>query len=114
MGERRIDGIADGWAGEHPMLKKEGGQREGKGWRVGERGSRILVEVATAYAITKVLLPVRILVSVWGTPWFARTFIGRVGGLFGRGGRKAASSGSGAAGTGATAGGAVDKAGKNL
>ena len=30
---------------------------------------------ATAYAITKVLLPLRLLLSVWGTPWFARFFI---------------------------------------
>jgi hypothetical protein len=47
-----------------------------KRWHVGEKGGKILVEVATAYAITKVLLPVRILVSVWATPWFARVFWG--------------------------------------
>ena len=39
-------------------------------------GTRIVIEVATAYAITKVLLPVRILGSVWATPWFARTVLG--------------------------------------
>jgi len=55
-----------------------------KRWHVGEAGGRILVEVATAYAITKVLLPARILVSVWGTPWFARVVLGRVKGVFGR------------------------------
>jgi hypothetical protein len=55
-----------------------------KKWHVGEKGSRILIEVATAYAITKVFLPVRILLSVWATPWFARVVIGRVGGVFGR------------------------------
>ncbi|KAE8441945.1 hypothetical protein EG329_004153 [Mollisiaceae sp. DMI_Dod_QoI] len=54
-----------------------------KRWHVGEQGSRILVEVATAYAITKVFLPARILLSVWGTPWFARVFVGRVRGLIG-------------------------------
>jgi hypothetical protein len=54
-------------------------------WHVGEKGGKILVEVATAYAITKVLLPVRIVVSVWGTPWFARAVLGRFSGLFGRG-----------------------------
>ncbi|CAK7268783.1 hypothetical protein SEPCBS57363_003267 [Sporothrix epigloea] len=32
---------------------------------------RIVVEVGLAYAITKVLLPVRIVASVWATPWFA-------------------------------------------
>ncbi|KAH6665767.1 hypothetical protein B0J14DRAFT_568908 [Halenospora varia] len=49
------------------------------------RGTRILVEAATAYAITKVLLPVRVVVSVWATPWFARVVVGRVRRLFGRG-----------------------------
>jgi hypothetical protein len=55
-----------------------------KRWHVGKAGGRILVEVATAYAITKVLLPARILVSVWGTPWFARVVLGPVKGVFGR------------------------------
>ncbi|CAK7268578.1 hypothetical protein SEPCBS119000_003132 [Sporothrix epigloea] len=32
---------------------------------------RIVVEVGLAYAITKVLLPVRIVASVWATPWLA-------------------------------------------
>ncbi|KAH8656628.1 hypothetical protein BGZ60DRAFT_532208 [Tricladium varicosporioides] len=49
------------------------------------RGTRILVEVATAYAITKVLLPIRVVLSVWATPWFARVVLGRVGGFMGRG-----------------------------
>lgn len=35
-------------------------------------GTRIVLEVATAYAITKALLPIRIVGSVWATPWFAR------------------------------------------
>jgi hypothetical protein len=70
--------------------RKEGKGQEGlveeteKRWHVGESGGRILVEVATAYAVTKVLLPVRILVSVWGTPWFARVVLGGVRGIFGR------------------------------
>ncbi len=59
-------------------------------WHVGEKESRILVEVATAYAITKVLLPMRILVSVWATPWFAKVVLGRVTGIFGRGKKVAA------------------------
>jgi hypothetical protein len=50
-------------------------------WHVGEQGSRILIEVATAYAITKILLPVRIIFSVWATPWTARVFIGRASGM---------------------------------
>jgi hypothetical protein len=70
--------------------------------------TRILVEVATAYAITKVFLPARILLSVWATPWFARVTVGRFGGLFGRlgGGARtttnAATATTNAAPTGAT------------
>jgi hypothetical protein len=46
-----------------------------RAWSVGENGGRILIEVATAYAVTKVMLPVRILFSVWATPWFARVVL---------------------------------------
>ena len=49
-----------------------------------DRGGRIVLEFATAYAVTKLFLPVRIMFSVWATPWFARSIIGRFGGL-GRG-----------------------------
>ncbi|KAL2143253.1 hypothetical protein VTI28DRAFT_10625 [Corynascus sepedonium] len=38
---------------------------------------RVLVEIGLAYALTKVLLPVRIVGSVWATPWFAGV-LGRV------------------------------------
>ena len=41
----------------------------------GEGATRWVVEFATAYAIVKVLLPVRIFISVWGAPWFARVAI---------------------------------------
>jgi hypothetical protein len=64
-------------------------------------GTRILVEFATAYAITKVFLPARILLSVWATPWVAGIAVGRFGGLFaklGRGARPATY--ANAAGTG--------------
>ena len=58
-------------------------------WSSGEGGTRVVVEFATAYAITKMLLPLRIIFSVWGTPWFARMAIipamGLVKKLFGRG-----------------------------
>jgi hypothetical protein len=30
---------------------------------------------ATAYAVTKALLPLRLIFSVWATPWFARIAI---------------------------------------
>jgi hypothetical protein len=56
--------------------------REGEGeealrqWRdqggvVDDPKYRVVVEIALAYTITKVLLPVRIVASVWATPWFA-------------------------------------------
>ena len=38
-------------------------------------GVRLVLEFATAYAIAKALLPVRIAASVWATPWFARTIL---------------------------------------
>lgn len=66
-------------------IRKQGATAEAEKvqqkWHAGETGSRILIEVATAYAITKVLLPVRIIFSVWATPWIARVFIARA---FGR------------------------------
>ena len=40
-------------------------------WRSGDQKYKILVEVALAYAVTKALLPIRIIGSVWATPWFA-------------------------------------------
>ena len=46
------------------------------GWEKGEDGKyRFLADVALAWAITKAILPVRILASVWATPWFARGMI---------------------------------------
>lgn len=77
-----------------------------EGWNVGESGRRILVEVATAYAITKVLLPARVILSVWATPWFARNVLGGLRRVFGRTGGAVK---SGAAGTSATSGGVVGK-----
>ena len=43
-----------------------------------DNGTDLLTEyirLGTAYAITKLLLPARIVLSVWATPWFARTTI---------------------------------------
>ncbi|RGP78012.1 hypothetical protein FLONG3_3847 [Fusarium longipes] len=40
-------------------------------WHSGDGRYKVLMEVALAYAITKALLPVRIIGSVWATPWFA-------------------------------------------
>lgn len=60
---------------KHMTLTHDEGERI-----VGEQkygsGTRIVLEVATAYAITKALLPLRIIGSVWATPWFARRVLG--------------------------------------
>lgn len=40
-------------------------------WESPDGKYRLVVEIGLAYAITKVLLPVRILGSLWATPWFA-------------------------------------------
>ncbi|KAK4104000.1 hypothetical protein N658DRAFT_493484 [Parathielavia hyrcaniae] len=85
-----------GWFGfgEESDLEEEAGQ--GQGGREGEVDDalrrwerepkyRAVVEVALAYALTKALLPVRIVGSLWATPWFAGV-LGRVGKLVRRGG----------------------------
>lgn len=81
-----------------------------RAWSIGEGGTRLVVEFATAYAITKMLLPLRIMLSVWGTPWFASKTVvpvtRRLKMWFGR--KKGKSVGS-TAGTGAVEGGAVPK-----
>ncbi|KAF2705767.1 hypothetical protein K504DRAFT_459862 [Pleomassaria siparia CBS 279.74] len=53
-------------------------RRRDRAWNIGEGGTRVVVEFATAYAITKMLLPARIIFSVWGTPWFARIAVAPV------------------------------------
>ncbi|KAB8076005.1 hypothetical protein BDV29DRAFT_155088 [Aspergillus leporis] len=46
----------------------------------GERkGVRLVLEFATAYTVTKALLPLRIAASVWATPWFARIVLTPMG-----------------------------------
>lgn len=81
-------------------------------WHVSKASSHILVEVATAYAITKVFLPARVVASVWATPWFARVVVGRVGRYFGMRGVKkgtATASASGVVGKTKVNPGVVDK-----
>lgn len=62
------EAVDDGSTGE----KKEKKRRRGLWWAKGEKGVRLLTEFATAWAVTKALLPLRLLVSVWLTPVFAR------------------------------------------
>ena len=72
-----------GWIQEKEEKKVESKTREGRArlyekgkvskmWNKGEEAGRWLVEFATAYAVVKVLLPLRIMISVWGAPGFAR------------------------------------------
>ncbi|KAL1597084.1 hypothetical protein SLS60_008666 [Paraconiothyrium brasiliense] len=84
-----------------------------KAWDIGEGGVRLVVEFATAYTITKVLLPVRIVASVWATPWFARKtlvpLLAKFKGIFRR--RKGKRGQAGDSGTGATEAGVLSKNG---
>lgn len=94
-----------GWLGNEET-------RNFRWWEKGEGGLRIVVEFATAYAITKVLLPLRLVLSVWATPWFARFAVTPATKWFKqlfRAKSKSKPPSSGAAGTGATAGGAIPR-----
>ncbi|KAK4203841.1 hypothetical protein QBC40DRAFT_193295 [Triangularia verruculosa] len=66
-----------GWLSEEEA-EVQGGVLEH--WRENGR-YRLVVEVGLAWAVCKVLLPVRIGVSLWATPWMAGV-IGRVKGVF--------------------------------
>jgi len=60
--------------GKTEEVEKRGTNKDavGRRWDRGEGGTRVVIEFATAYAIVKALLPLRIVISVWGAPWFAR------------------------------------------
>ncbi|KAL1848413.1 hypothetical protein Plec18170_008011 [Paecilomyces lecythidis] len=73
------DSDVDAVAATRNTASSETQQQELRGTE--SRGVRLLLEFATAYAITKALLPIRIAASVWATPWFARTVAGPVGNL---------------------------------
>lgn len=55
-----------------------------KWWSRGEGGVRWVIEFATAYAVVKALLPLRIVISVWGAPWFAKWTITPISNSFKR------------------------------
>jgi hypothetical protein len=46
---------------------------------------KLVLEAATAWAVVKLLMPVRVVVSVWATPWFARIAVRPITKLFRRG-----------------------------
>lgn len=102
-------------------LRKKGwiteDKRSGRWWGRGEGGVRVVVELATAYAIVKALLPLRLLISVWGTPWFASWTVlplqNALRRVFHRS-MRTKSAASPAAGTGAVGGRAVPKDSKTV
>ncbi|KAJ5191549.1 uncharacterized protein N7498_010534 [Penicillium cinerascens] len=64
------------WVDESDVTTVADHEANGLAPREKERaGVRLVLEFATAYAITKALLPVRLAASVWATPWFARTVL---------------------------------------
>ncbi|GME25915.1 putative mitochondrial seryl-tRNA synthetase protein [Neofusicoccum parvum] len=86
-------GDGSGGGGRRDKLRR----RAGTAWGWGEGGVRVLVEVATAWAVTKALLPLRLGLSVWAMPWFARVALQPVGRgfkrLFGGRGKSAGTAG---------------------
>lgn len=74
FGFGREDGEAGGEAAAPGIRGEEGADGDAavmSRWEGSDAKYRIVVEVALAYAITKALLPARIVVSLWATPWFA-------------------------------------------
>jgi hypothetical protein len=76
-----------GWFGFEPDSEAKGASRELSSvdaqqeitrtnamvvdWENAEGKYKVLADVALAWALTKAILPARILASVWATPWFA-------------------------------------------
>jgi hypothetical protein len=52
-------------------LDQTGPEDVSRSWMKGDTKYKIVVEVALSYAIVKALLPLRIVASLWATPWFA-------------------------------------------
>lgn len=70
FGFSREDSASDNASKDRKGSNEQTSEAVGR-FEQGEPKYRALVEVALAYAITKVLLPVRLAVSVSATPWFA-------------------------------------------
>lgn len=110
----RIAQMMDRIRGEQDETKPKRKGMFSRWWMRGESGTRLVVEFATAYAVVKVLLPLRLLVSVWGSPWFARwtvvPFSNMVKGFF----RRPKSVGTGATAAGVNAAGTKASDGMNV
>ncbi|EMC93825.1 hypothetical protein BAUCODRAFT_48959, partial [Baudoinia panamericana UAMH 10762] len=74
----------DRWLRKRGWISDDSPSAEGLSGEQGAAGARVVIELATAYAITKALLPVRLVLSVWATPWFARWTVLPVTGLVAR------------------------------
>lgn len=78
------------WTWVKQGMEKWGRYAKKKGWVNDEDkaeegledGAKVVLELATAWALTKGLLPVRLIGSVWATPWFARVLVQPVSGIF--------------------------------
>jgi len=69
-----------GWISGEGEVELEAGEGDRKAlMKEDNRGVRLVVETATAWAIVKALMPLRIVVRVWGAPWFARVAVMPVG-----------------------------------
>lgn len=87
-------------------------RRRDRAFNTSEGGVRLVIEFATAWAVVKMLLPLRIVLSVWGTPWFAAKTVVPVSSRLKRWiGRDTKGRAAPAAGTGAVDAGAVSKTG---
>ncbi|PYH78534.1 hypothetical protein BO82DRAFT_249604, partial [Aspergillus uvarum CBS 121591] len=68
-----------GWVDADTQVDLAALEGGAEGGRAQTEGVRLVLEFATAYTVTKFLLPVRIAASVWATPWFARVVLGPLG-----------------------------------
>lgn len=62
-------------AGDNGPAAEKDAKRLVTEWEGADGKYKLLADVALAWAITKVLLPVRILGSLWATPWFAGVLV---------------------------------------
>jgi hypothetical protein len=83
------DDVSDNQGAETAQANGEDGavgtirelEARGDGWRW-------VVEIATAYVLVKILLPPRLVLSVWASPWFARVAVIPITRVFARFGRR--------------------------